>query len=233
MKTSASAKTTVDALGSNIKNFVAAKGDKVGGSRHALHLATRHGALLISAEPDRIPLIDQRRSHLVANPDDADDGRSDDTSGTMSLPRGRRRVMRRSTSRWRPSPTQTWDPRRPPRHQGGTRGWLGRGPGSTRRPLALWAPGAGLGPPHFLAPYPASYLSLVNAPFAVREASEMPGKKQMKKRRGSWQKNRTQCVLLLCTCSSRYPCRYLPGAFCSSARYSAGGNLRNSPYGGK
>ena len=37
MKTSASAKTTVDAFGYNIKNFVAAKGDKVGGARHALH----------------------------------------------------------------------------------------------------------------------------------------------------------------------------------------------------
>ena len=56
---------------------------------------------------DRIPLIDRRRSHLVAYLDDADDERSDEregelasevTSGKVSLPRSRRRVMRRLTS---------------------------------------------------------------------------------------------------------------------------------------
>ena len=33
---------------------------------------------------DRIPLIDRRRSHLVANPDDADDERSDERGDELA-----------------------------------------------------------------------------------------------------------------------------------------------------
>ena len=46
-------------------------------SKHMSHVKTDHQA---SARflLDRIPLIDRQRSHLVANPDDADDERSDE-----------------------------------------------------------------------------------------------------------------------------------------------------------